>query len=66
MKAADWSYLSYWLATMGIPSDVYEDIATNPDDDPWMPPDGAEIVLVAITKPDAGRLAELIKERPRD
>ena len=58
----DWSYLSYYLATMGIPSEVTEDVAVNETADPRSPADGEEIIRLTITKADAGRLTQLVKQ----
>jgi len=56
----DWSYLSYVLATRGIPSDVEEVVTDDYEFDPWRPAPASEAVTFTISKPDAERLVGLL------
>jgi hypothetical protein len=61
----DWSYLSYVLATRGIPSDWSEEMSGDYESDPWRPAPNSEVVTFTISKPDAERLIALLA-RPGD
>lgn len=61
LRSADWSYLSYYLATRGIPSDTQEVATEDYEFDPWLPPPNTEAVTVTITKADAERLIEIVR-----
>jgi hypothetical protein len=63
MSYTDWSFLSYHLATHGIPCDIEEIITDDYEMDPWRPKPKTEAVTVTVTKDDAGKLAALVALR---
>jgi hypothetical protein len=56
----DWSFLSYHLATRGIPCDIEETETDDYEFDPWRPTPNTEAVTVTLTKDDAALLASLV------
>lgn len=56
-----WDYLSYWLATHGILSDVTEDVTDDYEFDPWRPAPNTEVVRVTLTLEDAAYLTAMVK-----
>jgi hypothetical protein len=56
-----WSYLGYWLAVHGIPSDEAEDVTGGYESDPWRPAPDSEVVVLTLEKEGAAKLAALLQ-----
>lgn len=60
VSGRDWSFLGYWLATHGIPSDIGESMTREYDPDPWRPEPDVESVTVTLDRRGAERLVEIL------
>ena len=59
----NWDYLSYVLATRGVPSLIEEDAELPPGTElsPWVPRPTDALIRITISEKDAGFLAAILE-----
>jgi hypothetical protein len=60
-KATDWSYVTYWLAVHGIPSDWTEDTTGDFEPDPWAPEPNTDAVVITLDREGAAKLTAILR-----